>query len=232
MNSDMADNRRISMPANLLILLLLLSAILAACAIAPTEATMGHSQRIVYVHVSVAWMGLAGFPFMAVAGFLYLRNRNLTWDHWAQAAGEMGWICCSLTLITGSLWAHEAWGAWWTWDPRLTTAFVLWVIYSGYLIVGRSLEDPHHRARIGAVLAIVGALEVPLVLFATRLFRGIHPRSPEAEPIMLAVLLVSVVGFSAFFATLMVFRKQQFSAEHRLARIEQEIDAEQASFMR
>lgn len=225
MNFSPAVNRRVSLAANLLVVLLLFSAIVAACLIAPTEATMGHSQRIVYVHVSVAWLGLAGFPFMAGAGVLYLRSRNITWDHWARAAGETGWICCSLTLITGSLWAHEAWGAWWTWDPRLTTAFVLWVIYSGTLIVRRSLEDPHQRARIGAVLAIVGGLEVPLVLLATRLFRGIHPTSPEAEPMMRVVLLVSVLGFSTFFVWLMIFRKRQFSAESRLARIEREIDA-------
>ena len=225
MTSSAADNRRMALAANLFVILLLFSAIVAACVIAPTEVTMGHSQRIVYVHVAVAWIGLAGFPFMAVAGFLYLRSRKITWDHWARAAGETSWICCSLTLITGSLWAHEAWGTWWTWDPRLTTAFVLWLVYSGYLIVCGSLEDPHHRARIGAVLAIIGALEVPLVLSATRLFRGIHPASPQAEPIMRVVLLVSVVGFSAFFVWLMVFRKKQFAVEHRLARIEREIDA-------
>lgn len=223
MKSARADHRRIAHPANLLVLMLLFSAIMAACVVAPTEVTMGHSQRIVYVHVSVAWVGLAGFPFMAVVGFLYLRSRNLAWDHWARATSEVSWICCSLTLITGSLWAHEAWGTWWTWDPRLTTAFVLWLIYSGYLVVGRSLEDPHHRARIGAVLAIAGALEVPLVLFATRLFRGIHPRSPDAEPVMLAVLLVSVVGFSTFFASLLVFRRKQLAAEQRLAYVEQEL---------
>lgn len=224
MKSAVADDRQISLPANLFVLLLLALAIFASCVIAPTEVSMGHSQRIVYVHVSVAWMGLTGFPFMALAGFLYLRSRNLAWDHWARAAGEVSWICCSLTLITGSLWAHEAWGTWWTWDPRLTTAFVLWIVYSGYLIVGRSLEDSHHRARIGAVLAIVGALEVPLVLFATRLFRGIHPRSPEAEPIMLAVLLISVVGFSTFLVSLMVYRRKQLAAEFRLAQIEQKLD--------
>jgi heme exporter protein C len=224
MRSVSAHDRRIALPANLLVLLLLFSAVFAACVIAPTEASMGHSQRIVYVHVAVAWMGLAGFPFMAIAGFLYLRRRMLAWDHWARAASEVSWICCSLTLVTGSLWAHEAWGTWWTWDPRLTTAFVLWVLYSGYLVVGRSLEDPHHRARIGAVLAIVGALEVPLVLFATRLFRGIHPRSPEAEPIMLLVLLVSVVGFSTFFVSLLMFRRKQLAAEQRLAEIEQHLD--------
>lgn len=225
MKSALVSPGRLARPANLLVVFLLFSAILAACLIAPTEVTMGHSQRIVYVHVAVAWMGLAGFPFMAIAGFLYLRTRNLAWDHWARAASEVSWICCSLTLITGSLWAHEAWGTWWTWDPRLTTAFILWIIYSGYLVVGRSLEDLHHRARIGAVLAIVGALEVPLVLFATRLFRGIHPRSPEAEPVMLVTLLVSVVGFSAFFISLLVFRTKQLAAEQRLAQIEQQLDA-------
>ncbi len=201
---------------------LLALAIVAVCLIAPTETTMGHAQRIVYVHVSVAWVALAGFPFMALAGLLYLVRRELAWDHWAQATGEVSWLCCSLTLITGSLWAHEAWGTWWTWDPRLTTAFVLWAIYSGYLILRRALEDPHHRARLGAVMAVVGAIEVPLVLLATRLFRGIHPTSPEAEPLMLVVLLLAVVGFSGFFVLLLDYRRRQLDLQQRLALLEQQ----------
>ncbi|GAG12723.1 unnamed protein product, partial [marine sediment metagenome] len=97
------------------------AAILGTSVCAPTEQTMGDAQRIVYVHVSVAWFSLASFTLMAGAGLVYLVRRSLAWDHWAQAAAEVGWLSSSLTLATGSLWAHEAWGTWWTWDPRLTT---------------------------------------------------------------------------------------------------------------
>lgn len=208
---------------NLLVAGLTSAAILAVCLLAPTEKTMGEAQRIVYLHVSVAWLALAGFVVMAGAGLMYLLRRDLAWDHWAQSAAELGWLCCGLTLVTGSLWAHQAWGTWWTWDPRLTTAFVLWAIYSGTLILRMQLEDPHRRARIGAVLAIVGMLDVPLVVIATRWFRGIHPTSPGMEPSMRLALILCVVGFTAFFGTLLVRRRAQLRMEHTVAALEQQI---------
>ena len=198
---------------NVLLAGLLALAIWAIFLLAPTEQTMGQAQRIVYVHVSVAWLGLLGLLVMAASGTGYLVRRNLAWDHWLQAAGELGWLCCGLTLITGSLWAHEAWGTWWEWDPRLTTSFILWAIYSGILIVRASVEDPHRRARIGAVLAILGTLDTPLVVMATRWFRGLHPVSPQMEPTMRIALLISVIGFSALFATLLVRRRRQLDLE-------------------
>ena len=82
---------------------------LAAAVLAPVEVTMGDAQRIVYVHVAVAWLGLLAFLVMAVTGLLYLIHRDLIWDTWAGAAAELGWLCSSLTLATGSLWAHAAW---------------------------------------------------------------------------------------------------------------------------
>jgi heme exporter protein C len=147
------------------------AAIAAIFMLAPTEETMGVAQRIVYIHVSVAWMGLTAFVLMAATGGMYLWRRDLAWDHWSRAALEIGWLCCSLTLATGSLWAHAAWNTWWTWDPRLTTAFVLWAMYSAALVLRSGVEDPHRRARLGAIVAIVGALDVPLVIMATRWFR-------------------------------------------------------------
>ena len=165
---------------------MVMTALAAIFLLAPTEETMGMAQRIVYIHVSVAWMGLAAFILMAVTGGLYLFRRDLAWDHWSRAALEIGWLCCSLTLATGSLWAHAAWNTWWTWDPRLTTAFVLWAMYSAALVLRSGVEDPHRRARIGAIVAIVGLLDVPLVIMATRWFRGIHPKSPHMEPAMRA----------------------------------------------
>jgi heme exporter protein C len=212
--------------SSVLVLVLLAAAILGIFVYAPTEATMGHVQRIVYVHVAVAWLGLAGFLVMAPAGVLYLVRRDLAWDRWSQAAGELGWLSSGLTLVTGSLWAHEAWGTWWTWEPRLTAAFVLWAMYSGYLIVRAGVEDPHHRARLGAVLAILALADVPLVLMATRWFRGIHPVSPEMDPKMRLVLLVSVTGFSALFALLLARRRAQLHLESLLASLEQEAEGE------
>lgn len=203
---------------------LLAAAILAACFLAPTESSMGHAQRIVYIHVPVAWLGLLAFLTMAGSGLAYLARRNLSWDHWFQAAGELGWLCCGLTLVTGSLWAHEAWGSWWEWDPRLTTAFILWAIYSGVLLARAGIEDPHRRARIGAILAVLGALDVPLVVMATRWFRGMHPVAPEMAPLMRTTLLISVAGFTVFFAWLAGRRREQLGLESLAAELQRQLE--------
>ena len=199
-------------------------AMLAIILSAPTERSMGDAQRIVYIHVAVAWCGLAGFLLMAGAGLMYLLRRNLAWDHWAQAAAELGWLAATLTLITGSIWAHAAWNTWWSWDPRLATTFVLWAINSACLVVRSGLEDPHRRARIGAVLAILGAIDLPLVVMATRWFRGIHPRSPQMELSMRGVLLVSVAGLTALFAVLLVRRRAQLDLERLVATLESQVE--------
>jgi heme exporter protein C len=202
------------------------AAILVIFLFAPTEETMGHAQRILYAHVSVAWFALLCFLLMAGSGLGYLVRRDLTWDHWSQAAAELGWLCTTLTLVTGSLWARAAWNTWWTWDPRLAATFVLWSIYSGCLIVRGGLDDPHRRARVGAVLAIVGALDLPLVIMATRWFRGIHPPAPAMEPAMRAVLWVSIAGFSAMFAVLLVRRRVQLCLESQLTALQQRAGGE------
>jgi heme exporter protein C len=192
---------------------LVLLALGAILLVAPTEETMGLAQRIVYVHVAVAWLALAGFIVMGIAGAMYLLRRDLACDHWAQGAAELGWLCASLTLATGSLWAHAAWDTWWTWDPRLLASFVLWAGYSANLMARAQVDDPHRRARLGAVLAIVGMLDVPLVIMATRWFRSIHPRTPEMEPLMRGVLLGSIFAFTALFAWILNLRRRQLGLE-------------------
>ena len=201
---------------------MVVAALAAALVLAPTESTMGPAQRIVYVHVAVAWLSLANFVVVAAAGAMYLLRRNLAWDQWSQAAAELGWLAATLTLVTGSLWARAAWNVWWTWDPRLMTAFVLWAIYSAYLLLRGSVEEAYLRARLAAVLAILGLLDVPLVVMATRWFRGIHPVSPKMEPSMRLVLLATVVGFSALFALLLARRRTQLQAEAFLAADEED----------
>lgn len=197
--------------------------------LAPSERIMGDVQKIVYIHVPVAWFSLLALAIMAAAGLAYLARRDLRWDAWAAAAGETGWLCCSLTLATGSLWAHEAWGAWWTWDPRLTTVLVLWLIYSSWLILRGSIEDPHRRARAAAVLSVVGLLDLPLVVMATRWFRGIHPTSPEMEPAMRGVLLLMVVMITAVMGDLLVRRARQIQLAQRLAELESKLASKTAA---
>lgn len=201
--------------ANLLVAAALVAALLSTC-LAPTESTMGNAQRVMYVHVAVAWMALVGFGGMAGSGLRYLVTRRLQWDCWALSFTEMGWLCASLTLITGSLWAHAAWGTWWTWDPRLLTSFIMWALYSGILILRSGVDDSHQRAKVAAIASLMGLADVPLVVMATRWFRGIHPVSPEMEPSMWFTLVISLLGWTAVLLLLLMSRKNQLQLERRL----------------
>jgi heme exporter protein C len=187
---------------------------------APTEETMGEVQRILYLHVPAAWCGLLGAVALGVFGVAYLCRRNLAWDQWSQAAGEVSWLCVTVTLITGSIWAHDAWGVWWTWEPRLTSLLVLWLIYVGMFLVRAGTNDPHARARRGAALSLLAAADIPLVTMATRWFRGVHPVSPEMDSRMLLVLLVAVLSFTVFFTACVVQRRRQLGLTERLAAVE------------
>jgi heme exporter protein C len=203
--------------------LLILATILIFC-FSATEKTMGDAQRIVYIHVPAAWFGMAAFLGMAISAVLYLRRRDIRWDHWSQAFAEVGWLCCTLTIVVGSFWARAAWNTWWTWDPRLTAVFLLWAIYSGYLILRASLEDSRQSARFRAVLAIVGALDLPMIVLATRWFRGMHPVSPQMEPSMRAILVLSITAFSLLFVLLVLRRRTQLDLFHRIGMLEQKAD--------
>lgn len=200
------------------------AAMLSVFALAPTEQTMGDVQRILYIHVATAWCGLAAFLLMAACGAMFLLRRDLAWDDWAQAAAELGWLACGMTLATGSLWARAAWNAWWTWDPRLTATLVLWMIYSGTLVLRGSIDDPHRRARVGAILAILGSIDLPLVMMATRWFRGMHPAAPQMASTMRAVLLLTVVAVSAVFVLLLVRRCMQLRLKRAIADLEQDLE--------
>lgn len=208
---------------------LLIAAIIAIFFFASTEKTMGDVQRIVYFHVPLAWFGMISFLAMAISGVFYLRSRDACWDNWSQAFAEVGWLCCTLTMLAGSIWARAAWNTWWTWDPRLTTVFLLWAMYSGCLILRTNLEDRHQSARFRAVLAIVGALDLPIIVLATRWFRGMHPVSPQMEPSMRAILALGITAFTLLFAILVLRRRTQLELFHRIAVLEQQAGLESAS---
>ena len=148
--------------------------------VAPDEQTMHEVQRIFYYHVPSA---MVSFLFFAISlagsiGFLAFRRGNPNWaqaaDAWALAGAEVGVVFCSVVLITGPLWGRRAWGIWWTWDARLTTTLVLWLIYVSYLLLRRFAAGPQVQT-LAAVLGIFGALDVPIVYMSNRWWRTQHP---------------------------------------------------------
>jgi heme exporter protein C len=184
---------------------------------APEEAVMGQVQRVFYFHVSAGWVGMLGFLVAAIAGIAFLRTGRRNWDIVGLSAVEIGMAFAFINIVTGSIWARPIWNTWWTWDPRLTTATVMELIYAAYLMLRAGIEDPDRRARFGAVYAIVGFLSVPLTFMSARLFRTIHPvviggSDPNATgsfdmtPKMLQTFMFSLFAFSVFFADLLWHR--------------------------
>ncbi|RCK73200.1 MAG: Cytochrome c-type biogenesis protein CcmC, putative heme lyase for CcmE [Anaerolineae bacterium] len=184
---------------------------------APMEAVMGNVQRVFYYHVAVGWVGMLSFFAAAIAGILYLKSKDRKWDMFALAAVEIGIVFIFLNIVTGSIWARPIWNTWWTWDPRLTTATIMELIYFAYLMLRQGIEDPDRRARFGAVYVILGFVSVPLTFFSARLFRTIHPvvigtNQPGAEgqfdmtPKMVHTFLFSLFTFTFVFIDLMWHR--------------------------
>ncbi len=180
---------------------------------APQEAVMGDVQRVFYFHVAAGWVGMLSFIGAAVAGIVYLIKKDRQWDIVGLAAVEIGIVFLLINVVTGSIWARPIWNTWWTWDPRLTTATVMLLIYLAYLMLRQGIEDPDRRARFGAVYAIIGSLSVPLTYFSARIFRTIHPivigsGDPSATgsfdmiPMMTQTFMFSLLTFTFIFADL------------------------------
>jgi heme exporter protein C len=170
--------------------------------VAPMERTMGDVQRIFYYHVPSAWTAFILFSVNLVASVIYLIRRSAKADAVAVVSAEVGVIFCTVVLVTGPIWARPVWGIWWTWDLRLTTTLVLWLIYVSYLVL-RRFSDSSQTPKLAAVLAIFGALDVPLVYFSIWFFRTQHPQpviggGGSIDPRMLHVLMIKWLAFSCF----------------------------------
>ncbi len=198
------------------------AAVFAIFFLAPAEKTMGPVQRILYLHVAVAWFALGACLVTGMAAGGYLLTRRPAWDHWSCAAAETGWLAATLTLISGSLWARAAWNTWWTWDPRLTTVFLLWALYSAGLLIRAAAPDAQRGARLAAVVAVVALVDLPLIFLATRWFRGMHPVAPAMPAVMRAVMGLGAAGFGLVLLLLLVHRRAQLGAAHRLDLLEWE----------
>ncbi|HOK45977.1 MAG TPA: cytochrome c biogenesis protein CcsA, partial [Bryobacteraceae bacterium] len=137
----------------------------------PDEAAQGAIYRIIFFHVPAAWTAFLCFFAAMIASILYLVKKDLRHDAFAASATEVGLAFGAANLISGMIWARIIWGIWWTWDPRLTTATIMELVYIAYLMLRQGIDDPERRARFGAVYAIVGFLSVPLTFFSIRIFR-------------------------------------------------------------
>jgi heme exporter protein C len=203
---------------SILAALLLAYALYEALVIAPTERTMGDVQRIFYYHVPSAWTAFLLFLVNLVASVVYLIRRNPIADALAVVCAEVGVVFCTIVLVTGPIWARPVWGIWWTWDVRLTTTLVLWLIYVSYLVL-RRFSDSAQTPVLAAVLAIFGALDVPLVYFSIWFFRTQHPQpviggGGSLDPRMWHVLLINWLAFSCF-AFLVCWSRFRLELLHR-----------------
>jgi heme exporter protein C len=198
--------------------------------VVPTERDQGIVQRIFYVHVPSAWTAFFGFFVVCGASLLFLWRGRADWDRIAKASAEVGMVFCTLVLLTGPMWARPIWGAWWTWDPRLTMTIILWTIYASYLLLRAYGSDEDQIARYAAVLGIVGAIDIPLIVVSVRLWRGIHPavmmsRDPQGglrDPAMRLTLLVSALAFLLTYAWLLLVRVRSLRVAEEVERLHRE----------
>ena len=203
----------------------------AALFIAPDEATMHQIQRIFYFHLS-AWMtSFTAFTVVFLSNIAYLKTRRVKWDCLGVAAAEVGIACCSIGLVTGPLWARPVWGIWWTWDARLTTTFILWLLYVSYLLLRGLLEDPQRRASLSAVFGIFAFLDVPLVYVSNRLWRTQHPQpvilggaGSGLDPTMAKVLLLCVISMFAVMIPVLIDRYRLELMRHELDELRLEVE--------
>jgi heme exporter protein C len=147
----------------------------AALFVAPDESTMHAIQRIFYFHAPTAWAGMDAFAITFIANIAYLATKRIKWDWIAVAAAEVGLVCTTVVLLTGPIWAHPVWGIWWTWDARLTSTLLMWLLYIAYLMLRKMMDSPERAASYAAIFGIFAFLDVPLVYFSIWFWRTQHP---------------------------------------------------------
>jgi len=197
----------------LIAVLLVIAGGYAAFFIAPTERTMGVLQRIFYFHAATAWAGMDAFFLCFACNLLYVFKRQQKYDSLGVASAEVGLACTTVVLLTGPIWAKPAWGIWWTWDARLTSTFVLWLLYVSYLLLRSLIEEPDRRALLGALFGIFAYIDVPLVFFSIRWWRTQHPApvimggpGSGLDPTMSKVFFFNVLAMHVFALFLIVER--------------------------
>ncbi|MFA5120826.1 heme ABC transporter permease [Zavarzinia sp.] len=180
---------------------------------APPDYQQGDTVRIMYVHVPAAWLAMFGYSFMAVASFVALVWKHPLADVAAKAAAPIGAGFCLVALVTGSLWGAPMWGTWWVWDARLTSMLVLFFLYVGYIALWSAIDEPERAAKAAAILALVGAVNVPIVKFSVDWWSTLHQPSsimrmdgPSVDPTILWPLLINALAFQLYFVVVLLWR--------------------------
>ena len=175
--------------------------------VAPREVIQGNVQRIMYLHVPTVLVAYLAFAVVFLASIAYLWRRQPAVDRLAHASAEVGVLFTGLTIAAGAIWGKPTWGTWWTWDARLTSVAILFVMYLGYLLLRGMIEDHERAARYSAVLGIIAALDVPLVHFSVYWWRTLHqpPSILKPGPVtmpqsIVAALLVNIAAFALLYA--------------------------------
>jgi len=188
-------------------------------------------QRIFYFHAAAAWAGMTAFFICFVANLLYVWRREERWDSLGISSAEVGLAFITVVLITGPIWAKPAWGIYWTWDARLTSTFVLWLLYISYLLLRTLIEEPDRRALLSALFGIFAFIDVPIVFGAIRWWRTQHPApvimgGPGAglDPTMNKVFFFSVLAMHALMVFLIVerYRLEKLRTDFEVVRREAE----------
>jgi heme exporter protein C len=176
---------------------------------APEDYQQGTTVRIMYIHVPFAWLAMLCYSVMAVAALGTLVWRHPLADVALKAAAPIGAVFTALALVTGSIWGKPMWGTWWVWDARLTSVFILFLIYLGIIALTRALDDPAKSARAAAIVTLIGAVNLPIIKFSVEWWNTLHqPASvlrldgPTIHPSLLWPLLISALGFTLLFFTL------------------------------
>ena len=174
---------------------------------APEDEVQGTVQRIFYVHVASAWIAALAFFVVFLGSIIYLVRKDLRWDALAGASAEVGLLFTTVVLVTGMLWGKAIWGVYWTWEPRLTSVLVLWLLYLAYVAVRAYVPERTRKARFAAVIGIVAFLDVPIVYLSVMWWRTLHPQQviitengPQLPSAMLIAMFVGLITFSLVYA--------------------------------
>ncbi len=180
---------------------------------APADYQQGDSVRIMFVHVPAAWLAMASYGCLGAASFFSLIFRHALADAAARAAAPLGAAFTLLALITGSLWGRPMWGAWWVWDARLTSVLALFLLFIGYIALRASIDDEAKGARAGAILALVGLVNLPIVKFSVDWWNTLHQGEsifraggPTLAGVYLLPLGLTGAGYMAAFGALWLVR--------------------------
>jgi heme exporter protein C len=196
-----------------LTLLMLATGLVGGLVLAPPDYQQGEAYRIIYIHVPSAWMAMFIYVVMAGASALFLIWRIKLADVWARASAPLGAAFTALALATGSLWGKPMWGTWWVWDARLTSVLVLLFLYLGYMALRAAIEDRRVAARTGAILALVGVVNIPIIHYSVIWWSTLHQGpsitrldTPAIHPSMLVPLLIMVAAFMLYYVAVALTR--------------------------